>query len=143
MKKHWLALCSFGFALFCSVTSASALDCEGISIPDELAVELLNSQVAGSSHRINKRKTLVVNKVDSVTGTSCNIRSQVGVTLKRKIRRDASGHVILKGTLRLDGGKICIANTSVADVDVSNTLNIGEAVYKWVANKVLPNELCF
>lgn len=35
-----------------------------------------------------------------------------------------------------------LSKAAVADVDVSNTLNIGEQVYEWVANATLPSNLC-
>lgn len=124
-------------------TSAMALECGGLSVPDSIAKAVINTQVKGFSYKISDRKRLVVNGVESVSGSNCNIRAKLDVTLKRKIRRDAHGDVTVKGTLALRNGKICIVNTSVADVDLSNTLNLGESVYKLVANKAMPKNLCF
>ncbi len=124
-------------------SSAMAVQCGALTVPDAFATAALDSVAKGTSIKISDRKRLVVNGVVSVTGTNCNLRAKVNVTLKRKIRRDAHGSVIVKGTLAVKGGKMCITNTSVADVDLSNTLNIGEGVYKIVANKVMPNNFCF
>jgi hypothetical protein len=121
---------------------ARALDCDGFDIPDEVAAALISPQIAGKEHEISKRKTLVIHGLESISGSECNFRAVVDVTLKRKIRRDASGTVVLKGQLHIDGGQICISNASVADVDVSNTLNIGEEFYEWVANAALPTNIC-
>lgn len=143
MRKWILQLSMLGAALFSFQGSASAMECEGFLVPDEIALGIVNQQAAGARHEISNRKTLVINSVESLSGSLCSFRARVNVTLKRKIRQDAKGHVTLKGALRIADGRICIANASVADVSLSNTLNIGEAVYGWVANKALPSSLCF
>lgn len=124
-------------------TSAMALECAGLTVPDNFAKAVINAEVQGFSYKISDRKRLVVNGVDAVSGSNCNLRATLDVTLKRKIRRDAHGTVVVKGTLAVRDNKICVVNPSVADVDLSNTLNIGEGVYKLVANKALPKNLCF
>jgi hypothetical protein len=143
MQKLIIGLSFLGAALFSFGSSASAMECEGFIVPDEIALGIVNQQAAGARHEISKRKTLVINSVDSLSGSLCSFSARVDVTLKRKIRQDANGHVTLKGALRIADGRICIANASVSGVDLSNTLNIGEAVYGWVANKALPSTLCF
>lgn len=137
-----LAIAALAIGSF-ATTSAMALECGGLTVPDSFAKAVVNGQVQGFSYKISDRKRLVVNGVESLSGTNCSIRAKLDVTLKRKIRRDAHGSVTVKGTLAVRNGKICVANTSVADVDLSNTLNLGEAVYKLVANKAIPNNLCF
>ena len=141
--QKWVLGLSFLGALFSFGASASAMECEGFIVPDEVALSIVNQQAAGARHEISNRKTLVINSIDSLSGSLCSFRARADVTLKRKIRQDANGHVTLKGALQISNGRICIANASVADVSLSNTLNIGEAVYKWVANKALPTNLCF
>lgn len=137
-----LAILALAASSFAS-TSAMALECGGLTVPDAFAKTIINNEVKGFSYKISDRKRLVVNGVESISGSNCNIRAKLDVTLKRKIRRDAHGDVTVKGTLALRNGKICIVNTSVADVDLSNTLNLGESVYKLVANKAMPKNLCF
>lgn len=104
----------------------------------------LDEQVAGTSKRINRRKRLVINHIQDVRVDGCRITVVANVTLKRKIRRDARGTVTLKGNVTVDnlGGSVfdlSFSNVRVTDVSLSNTLRIGEAVYRWVANIVLPN----
>lgn len=142
MKTLGLTSAVIAVSLIAS-TQANALDCFGISVPDAYALNLINSQVAGYSYKISDRKTLVINSVQSVSGTECHINAVANVTLKRKLRRDAHGTVSMKGDVYLGNGlKLCIANPRVTDVSLSNTLEIGESIYQWVANKVLPNDLC-
>ena len=143
MKRTITTLSAVCAIMLGAAAPASALECAGLTIPDALAVELVNSQVAGERFEISDRKSLEIHQMESITGSECSFRAVVDVTLHRKIRRDASGTVVLKGDLRLEDGKICVANASVADVDVSNTLNLGESIYKWVANRALPSTLCF
>lgn len=38
--------------------------------------------------------------------------------------------------------QVCYDKAQVTDVNLSRTLQIGEGVYKWVANKVLPSRGC-
>jgi hypothetical protein len=144
MKQLIITMASIFTVWVGSAAPASAMECQGIDIPDSVAAELLNQQVAGASYKISSLKRLEINRVDSISGSDCSFRANVNVTLHRKIRRDATGTVVLKGTLDLSNeGKICVAGASVADVDVSNTLSLGEAIYKWVANMVLPDNMCF
>lgn len=142
MNRVWMASLALAASWIGTVAPVSALECNGLDIPDEVAVELINPQIAGLEHKVSDRKTLVVHGLESISGSECNFRAVVDVTLERKIRRDASGTVVLKGELHLDGDRICISNASVADVDVSHTLNLGEQVYEWVANSALPSNLC-
>lgn len=140
--KSALAIAALAASSLAS-SSAMALECGGLTVSDTLAKSIINGEVKGFKYKINRRKTLVVHGVQSVSGSNCNIRAKLDVTLQRKIRSNADGNVTVKGTLALRNGKICIVNTSVADVDLSNTLNLGEAVYKLVANKAMPKNLCF
>lgn len=142
MKRLWMMSLMLAASWLGSVAPVSALECNGLDIPDELAVQIINPQIAGAEYKVSDRKTLVVHGLESISGSGCNFRAVVSVTLERKIRRDASGTVVLKGQLHIDGDQICISNASVADVDVSHTLNLGEQVYEWVANRALPNNLC-
>lgn len=143
MNKLITKIAPLCLALSFFASSASALECKGVTLPDSLAVALLNTKVAGVSYKISDRKKLIIRKVESISGTGCNFRAKVSVKLERKLRRDAVGTVTLGGTLKTSGSKVCIANAYVHDVDLSNTLGIGESVYKWVANKVLPANMCF
>jgi hypothetical protein len=128
-------------ALFTAHT-ASAVECGGIVVPDSVALALINSQAAGYRQELSDRKTLVVRSVRAVSGTNCKIGAEVNVTLERRIRRDASGVISVRGDLNLNNGKLCISNAQVIGVSLSNTLGVGEAIYRRVANRVLPTNLC-
>ena len=74
------------------------------------------------------------------------MKVRANVTLKRKVRRDAHGTVKMQArvsSLDLAQRKICYDSARVTDVNLSRTLGIGERVYKWVANIVLPNRGCY
>jgi hypothetical protein len=142
MKKITLATCITLAATAFASGGASALECGGIYVPDALALAIVNEGAAGYRYEISNLKTLVINRVESISGSQCHLNARANVTLKRKIRRDASGTVSMKGDLYVNAGKICIANPTVTDVSLSHTLEIGESVYQWVANKSLPTNLC-
>lgn len=139
MKITLIALCS---AVFFLSSQANALECSGFRLNDNLAAGLLDNIVAGKSVKLTKRKRLVVRGVDWVSGTNCNITTKLNVKLKRKIRRDATGSIKVGGQLYMNGGDFCIKNMKVKSVNLSHTTGLGESIYKWVANKVIPNNTC-
>lgn len=129
---------------------AQSLNCAqvqnlGTRYNDQL-LNAVNGKVAGKTHRINRRKKLRINRVDAVQFNGCRMNVRANVTLKRKIRRDAHGTVKMRArvsSLDLAQRKICYDSARVTDVNLSRTLGIGERVYKWVANIVLPNRGCY
>ena len=135
---------------FGNVKPASALDCNAIeSLGTTLNAALrdqANGRIAGSSYRINRRKTLKIHNLDALDFSGCRVNMTTNVTLKRKIRRDAHGHVKMRADITsvdIPASKICYDNARVTDVSLSRTLGIGERIYQWVANKALPNGGCF
>lgn len=108
----------------------------------------MESDIAGRSYRINRRKTLVIHGVDTVTFAGCRVDATLDVTLRRRIRRDAHGTMKVHATVtsvdlqHRDGVEICIADPRLDRVRLSNTLRLGEAVYRWVANIALPDRYC-
>lgn len=107
-------------------------------------LEQINAQAAGASHRISSRKQLIIHRVDSIRLEGCQMTAVANVTLKRKVRRDAHGTVTLRADISADPAarQVCYRNPHVTDVSLSHTLGIGERVYGWVANKVLPAGDC-
>ena len=143
MKTLSIATTLLATVFCCAAIPASALECSGINIPDATAAEFINnSGTLPYTHKISALKTLVIKDVEAISGVNCNLNATLGVTLQRKLRRDAHGTITMKGSMRFEAGKICITDPHVTDVSLSYTLEIGEAVYKLIANKVLPNSLC-
>jgi len=104
----------------------------------------INAGAAGQSHRINRRKTLQIVGVDRLSFAGCDVRLRSQVTLKRKVRRDARGHVGMTArVVSFSATEVCIADPRVTSVSLSRTLRIGERVYRWVAGKTLPKTMCF
>lgn len=128
----------------------AALNCSAIesfgNTFNSALVNQANSRIAGTSYRINRRKTLKIHELRHLDFRGCRVNMTTNVTLKRKIRRDAHGTVKLSADISsvdLAGKKVCYTNARVTDVDLSRTLGIGESVYQWVANRALPNGGCF
>ena len=128
---------------------AQSLDCQQLEQfgrafqPQLLAA--INSNVAGTSYEINRRKDLEIHQVEGISFDGCRVTTQVRVTLERKIRRDAHGVVTLRGDVASFSPatrQVCYRNAKVINVNLSRTLRIGEGFYKWVANKVLPDGGC-
>ncbi|MEM7555937.1 MAG: hypothetical protein AAF378_17940 [Cyanobacteria bacterium P01_A01_bin.84] len=129
--------------------SVAAINCNAVeSFGNAYKSQILtkiNDSVAGKSQKINRRKTLRVNQVKSVSFDKCRIKVSTHVTLKRKVRRNAHGTVKMRADItsfNLPSKRLCYKNAKVTDVNLSRTLGIGEAIYKWVANKALPNNKC-
>jgi hypothetical protein len=105
----------------------------------------INRRVAGETHRINRRKSLRINRIQDISFSGCRVTVRANVTLKRKIRRDAHGTVTMRGNVTSfnpAAQRVCYSNVQVTNVNLSRTLRIGERFYRWVANKVLPNGGC-
>ena len=130
--------------------ASAQLDCRVVeSLGTAMAPSILddlNAEVAGIEHRINRRKQLAIHSVESVSFEGCRMHTLLRVTLKRRIRRDAHGTVRLGATITsadLRSRVVCYQSASVEDVSLSRTLGIGEAAYRWAANRSLPDDGCF
>ncbi|MFO7565219.1 MAG: hypothetical protein R6X02_21420 [Enhygromyxa sp.] len=118
---------------------AQALECQGMEVSDEEALDIANHSFAGVEHRVSKRKTLVVNWIISINGGECKVAIEADVTMKRKVRRNAHGTMKLEGKLALIDGDVCMIQTRVTDFDLSHTSKIGEFVYEKMAGEL---DLC-
>lgn len=125
------------------------LDCAVVeSLGSALSASVLediNQRTAGTSYRLNRRKTLVINNARSVSFRGCQLSLDLDVTLQRKIRRNAHGNIVLRGNISsfdLANREVCYTDLKVADVDLSRTLGVGEAFYRVFANAFLPNSGC-
>ena len=126
----------------------AALDCRVVeSLGNHLRPQIvrgLDAQIAGHEQRISRRKTLVVHGTRSLGLRGCYLDARFDVTLKRKIRRNAHGHVRIEAKV-VEAGRdhLCLSEVRVTEVNLSRTLRIGEAVYRGVANRAIPNRQCF
>jgi len=132
---------------FSSLTFAS-VNCRSVELlgnaGSNYILNEINQEMAGYTQKLTKRKTLLIKKADTLSFKGCNVRMKVLVAVKRKIRRDAHGHVIMNARVSsFNGRKVCLSDARVSKVELSHTANIGEAVLKFVANKFLPNQTCF
>lgn len=115
-------------------------------------VNAINTYAAGQQYRINKRKQLRLNRVQTLSFNGCRASIKAHVTLKRKVRRDGHGPVYMSGNVQayltpIGNGRnritVCLSKMKVTRVKLSRTTRIGEGAYKFVANKVLPSRRCF
>jgi hypothetical protein len=116
----------------------------------ESILEQVNRNMAGVVYNnvgATKLKKLVIKEARNITFTGCRITLELKVKLKRKLRRDASGTIIVSGYVskaQFYGNKhIFIKNASIDKVRLSNTLRIGEKFYRWVADKTFPSNQRF
>lgn len=110
----------------------------------------INRVYAGATYKINRRKAFVIEEVQAVRFDGCNMTIPMKVVLKRKIRRDASGTATVKAVMKnlrynpgTGDGRSCVKNARIDDIDVSNTLRVGEAIYRRVANRFVEQDVCF
>lgn len=136
-------------AAFVAPTPAEAqVNCRVVqTIGNALAGDIrdqMNARVAGTRYEISRRKTLIIRNVDRVRFDGCRMRADVSVTLKRKIRRDASGTIRLGATVQsFTPDRVCLGGAGVENVSLSRTLGVGERWYRRAANRALPNQQCF
>ena len=50
-------------------------------------LDIFNDRVANTQHRINRRKSLKIHRVEYIKFKGCNVKTRIRVTLKRKVRR--------------------------------------------------------
>lgn len=112
----------------------------------EALLAQLNEDYAGLEREINRRKTLRIQSIDAIRFEGCQVTTDATVTLERRIRRDAGGNTRVVGrveSISLRDGTLCFArHPKVTRMALSNTADIGERVYEWVANKIHPVDKC-
>ena len=128
--------------------SANAQKCQliegvGNAMKTSILAEM-NRTTAGATYKVSSRKTMVINKIESIRFEGCKAIAKANVTLKRKIRRNAKGTVTIKADVdKYTKTRICLKNQKLDKIRLSNTLRVGEGFYKWIANKVIPNNVCY
>ena len=109
-----------------------------------LIIAQINAYAAGESYTISRRKKLYINRINSISFEGCRVTIVANVTLKRRIRRDATGNATITATVSSYSlSNFCLQNPKLDKLKLSNTLRIGEGFYKWIANKVVPNNHCY
>ncbi len=107
-----------------------------------LVRDMINEELPYSK-KINRRKTLVTHRATSVETRGCDAWITVDATMRRKIRRNASGRLILRAQLHsVSYNYICLRDPEVKQVHLSNLGMIGEGFYKRRGNRGLPDEMC-
>ncbi len=136
------------FAAF-GTPAAAQLNCRtvealGNGVLHDRIVGVLRDRIQNSGEiRIAKGKKLQLEQLESLKFSGCRANTVVRVNLKRKIRRDARGTVRVEANVDAKLNEICLNKPRVEEVHLSHTLQIGEAVYRFVANKMLPHSTCF
>lgn len=118
-----------------------------VAAANPLLVARFNESFAGYEKKLNRRKTLRINHLESFYTDGCSASMDLNVTLKRKIRRDATGTVEVHGTLSatlLDAhnATVCLSNPEIVDMDLSHTTELGEEFYELRGNGKLPDSAC-
>lgn len=126
----------------------AALDCNRVeslgNSASNFILQQINQEIAGTSTKLTRRKTLVIHGASRLSFRGCQLRSTLGVTLKRKVRRNAVGTVnITANVSSIRFGRICLTGVRVRNVNVSRTGIIGESVFRMVANIAIKNNQCF
>ncbi|MEM9169095.1 MAG: hypothetical protein AAGC56_05530 [Pseudomonadota bacterium] len=131
-------------------SAGAASACQPIPPALETAVESAVTDNVNAalpqSHRLNRRKRLTMQSVRNVEVDGCRVSLRADVRLRRKVRRNANGYANLSGridSINLADRRACLSRLNVGRVRVSNTTRIGERAYQIVANKAIPNTLCF
>jgi len=128
------------------LTSERQADCQvfdAVVQPNLGLVRDMINEYLPYERRINRRKTLVTHKANLVNTSGCDATINVDATMRRRIRRNASGYLILKAKLHsVSYNYICLRKPKVVAVKLSNLGFIGEGFYKRRGTKGLPDEMC-
>lgn len=139
-------------ALLLSAATASAqLNCDvverlGESLAPAIIAEVNAADPAERTQRISRRKTLTIDLLDSITFSGCTATIRANLTMKRKIRRDASGSVVLRAEItsfNLPRREVCFKDPKVQSLNLSKTTKLGEKVYGWIGKLALRRHSCF
>jgi len=127
--------------------SKAALPCGAVEIlgnhMQRQVLDKINSLAAGYTYNISPRKKLIVRSASDVSFSGCSATLKLNVKLTRKLRRDAIGNIVVKADVKsYTGDEVCFSNVKVKKINLSNTTGLGESIYKAVANKAIPNNLC-
>ncbi len=148
--KIWLAFIGICFLSTSAMAQINCTFVESYGNADNASIlEQVNNQVAGAVYDVGrtKLKKLEIKRAKRISFDGCKVTVELDVKLKRKVRRDARGTIIVSGTVyraQFYGDKhILVKNASVDKVRLSRTLRIGEKFYKWVADKTFPNKQRF
>lgn len=144
--------------LFSKGLSAQSLNCRVIESvgnhPDinPILLDKIRNQSVGMSFKgLTNLKKIVIKDIERLRFEGCKAIAIARVVVDRKVRKNAKGTILVKGdvvkaeNLLGKSGKslVCITNATIKDVDVSNTFRLGEKFYKWVGNKVFPDNHCY
>lgn len=124
---------------------SSCLNCTEVETEGNASSGLLtlflNGKISGYEYRLNRRKKLVFTRVSDIKFKGCKAYATFHVTLKRKLRKDAKGFVKVKATVfNRTSNKILLKDLDVYNVNMSNTLEIGESIYTLIAKRKVPSK---
>ncbi len=117
-------------------------------VPQEAVNEALkgtlNHFIAGKKFDLPVGRDLTIRGVRSVSvDANCRARSVLNITMHRPVLSDKKGTATIKGTVKLIDGKPCLTGHDVVDVDFSGIGAVRDALFKLIANKKLPDPMCF
>lgn len=151
IKLNWLLTTYLSF--FIAVTGSAQINCTFVenygNAKKASVLEQVNNEVAGAVYDVGATnlKKLKIKRAKNIFFDGCKVTVELEVELERKVRRDAEGTIFVSGTVyeaKLYGDKhIKIKNASVDKVRLGRTLRIGEAFYKWVADRTFPSKQTF
>ena len=145
-SKFWLYLLLFVFLPF-SHSVYAQLNCRTVetlgTAQTARVLMALNSEFEDREIRINRRKRIQIQEITRVNFRGCQARITARVIVRRRWRRNARGTVIFSTEVeRIALPQICVNNTRVRDVNLSNLTALGEALYERVANWFIPEGFC-
>lgn len=134
--------------LLIACSSVYAIDCgyietQGNTLQNQIKADL-NREIGDRSYRIDGMQKLYIKKVKSVKFKGCDIEVWIGLKIKRQIFGDASGKLLLEGTVYdFDPDKICLEKIKVTKLDLSNSSSTSRRMYRSLLNEVLKDKQCF
>lgn len=144
--------------LVLTTLKAQSLDCrliERLGNHPDVNPEILrqiNEQAANTEYKgMTNLKTIKIKEIESVRFEGCKIIAIARVVIDRKVRKNAKGTIEIRADVvsvknllsTTETKSICVKNAKIKNVNVSNTLKIGEKFYEWAANKIFPNNQCY
>lgn len=127
--------------------SAHALQCPAVlpfAVPDDVAKSVLNEVVKGKKEKLAAGRSIIIRGVNSLSGDgNCHVRAVLAVTMTRPVLSDKKGTVLIKGDIKNVNGKMCLSNPYVVSVDLSGIGALRESLFKFIANKAIPDPMCF
>ena len=146
--KIFAVLSTLALSFFLTAKQCDAFTCNGITITDECARQILDGQVQGDEFRLSNGDTVTIEEIDALSSgtTECQatVVAQIRVRTGSLLGSVMDGHVWVDGGVRIDfsNNQFCMTDPLVQRVEFKGIYDFAESNYERLGRNVIPNPWC-